>query len=227
MELLPTPNTMDTLPARSPEKIAESKLRAPAGYRNLREVVVNEDVEVVDYFPTPVASEAIKATAAQGSERKSQTGQVWLTNIAHDLATSNGLPVPIGNLELMGTPRTSSAKGATAKQVEADAPKARLEDQVLTISWGKYEPAIRRWEAVVGRPAPSPVLPDGKDGANRLSKWFAEWLMGLPEGWICSDEIGLTRTQALKATGNGVVPQQAYLALSILLNTKPQVVSNE
>ena len=52
MEMLPTPNTMDGLPARSPEKIAESKLRTPAGYSNLRETVVN------DLLPTPKARDS-------------------------------------------------------------------------------------------------------------------------------------------------------------------------
>ena len=41
MELFPTPNTMDGLPPRTPEQIAEAKLRTPAGYSNLRETVVN------------------------------------------------------------------------------------------------------------------------------------------------------------------------------------------
>ena len=85
------------------------------------------------------------------------------------------------------------------------------------INWGKFEPAIRRWEAVMGRPAPAPTLPDGKDGAHRLSPWLTEWMMGLPEGWICSPEIGLSRNEMLKAAGNGVVPQQAELALRMLL----------
>lgn len=116
---------------------------------------------------------------------------------------------------LLGTPRTSSANGSTAKQIEADAPKARIEDQVLVQDWGKFEPAIRRWEETLGRPAPAPTKPDGKDGAHRLSSAFTEWMMGLPEGWIT--DVGLSRNEELKACGNGVVPQQAELALRILL----------
>lgn len=46
--------------------------------------------EVEHLLPTPVASEGVKATARQGSARKSETGQVWLTNVAHDLAVLNG-----------------------------------------------------------------------------------------------------------------------------------------
>ena len=82
-------------------------------------------------------------------------------------------------------------------------------------AWGKFAPAIARWEETLGRPAPAPTKPDGKDGAHRLSSAFTEWMMGLPEGWIT--DCGLTRNEELKACGNGVVPQQARLALSILL----------
>jgi hypothetical protein len=81
-------------------------------------------------------------------------------------------------------------------------------------NWGKFEPAIRRWEAIIGRPAPEPTKPDGKDGNHRLSSKFTEWMMGLPDGWIT--DIGLKRNDELKACGNGVVPQQAELALSLL-----------
>jgi len=82
-------------------------------------------------------------------------------------------------------------------------------------NWGKFEPAIRRWEQVIERPAPSPTKPDGKDGNHRLSSKFTEWMMGLPDGWIT--DVGLTRNEELKACGNGVVPQQAELALRVLL----------
>ena len=195
MELMPTPNTMDGLPARTPEKIAESKKRTPAGYSNLRETVVN------DLFPTPTTQDG-KNTAGP-----SQMGR-------------NTLPLN-AEVTLLGTPRTSSANAATDRQIDAGAPKARLEDQAVgvargTISWGKYEPAIRRWEQVIGREAPAPTKPDGKDGAHRLSSSFTEWMMGLPEGWITG--AGLKRNQELKACGNGVVPQQAELALRVLLS---------
>jgi hypothetical protein len=40
-------------------------------------------------------------------------------------------------------------------------------------------------------------------------------MMGLEPGWIT--DVGLTRNEELKACGNGVVPQQAELALRILL----------
>jgi hypothetical protein len=195
--LLPTPNTMDMLPARTPEKIEESKLRTPAGYSNLREYVVNnllrtplvddskntghskkrikslasETFELANdpLLMTPVASEGIKAPAQQGTEEKSKTGQIWLSNQAKD----------------------------------------------MEISWGKFEPAIRRWQDILGTTAPAPTKPDGRDGAHRLSAEFTEWMMGLPSGWIT--EVPISRNEQLKACGNGVVPQQAYLALTFLL----------
>ena len=76
--------------------------------------------------------------------------------------------------------------------------------------FGKYAPAIARWEQVVG-PAPAPTKP-GRTGKPRLNPEFASWLMGLPPGWI-TDTPGLTDNQALHAAGNGVVPQQAVEAL--------------
>jgi hypothetical protein len=51
-ELLPTPNTMEHREIKTPEQIAELKSKSPGGYRNLREVVVNEIDEPV-LMPTP------------------------------------------------------------------------------------------------------------------------------------------------------------------------------
>lgn len=74
--------------------------------------------------------------------------------------------------------------------------------------FGPYEPAIRRWEQIMGRPAPYPVDYKG------IEPVFVEWMMGLPKGHVTS--LGLSRTAELKMLGNGVVPQQAALALHYL-----------
>jgi DNA (cytosine-5)-methyltransferase 1 len=116
---------------------------------------------------------------------------------------------------LMPTPTVSDNTGAAKSEIEAGNPHDRLKVAVQLTNWGKFEPAIRRWEEVLGRPAAAPTKPDGKDSAHRLSSTFTEWLMGLPEGWIT--DCGLTRNEELKACGNGVVPQQAELALRVLL----------
>jgi DNA (cytosine-5)-methyltransferase 1 len=117
---------------------------------------------------------------------------------------------------MLPTTRTSMKNGATKKELEAGNPKSRLE---TVTDWGKYRPAIQRWEEVLDRPAPAPTKPDGKEGAHRLSSAFTEWLMGLPEGWVT--DVGLTRNEELKACGNGVVPQQAATALRALLHDTP------
>ena len=46
------------------------------------------------------------------------------------------------------------------------------------------------------------------------------WMMMLPAGWV-TDVPGLSRNAKLKAVGNGVVPAQAALALSLLLSRMP------
>ena len=81
------------------------------------------------------------------------------------------------------------------------------------IGWDEYGIAIREWASVIGRPAPNP-LESGKFGY--LSPQFVEWMMGLPEGWVTGRDIGLRRTEALRALGNGVVPHQAADAVQIL-----------
>ena len=93
-------------------------------------------------MPTPKALDGVKGNLKTSQERIDAGNQVDLPNVAVDL---------------MGTPRTSSANAATQRQIDAGAPKSRIEDQVLTTSWGKFEPAIRRWEQVLGRPAPASI----------------------------------------------------------------------
>lgn len=90
--------------------------------------------------------------------------------------------------------------------------------QVLVkTDWNKFQPTVKFWEQEIGRKAPTPTKPDGKKGVHRLSSKFTEWMMGLPDGWIT--DVGLTRNEELKLAGNGVVPQQAELALRLLLNS--------
>lgn len=74
--------------------------------------------------------------------------------------------------------------------------------------WGHYAPAIARWEHTLRRPAPDPTVD------SRLNPAFVEWMMGLPAGWVT--DCGLSRNNALRVLGNGVVPQQAAHALATL-----------
>lgn len=52
--------------------------------------------------------------------------------------------------------------------------------------------------------------------SRRLSPRFVEWMQGLDDGWVTAVP-GLSRNAVLRLLGNGVVPQQCTLALSVLL----------
>lgn len=159
-------------------------------------------------FPTPTTMEALpvregeayeKAKNVGGRKNRASTGNLREV-VVHDL-----LPTPLVDDSKNDGKNTNRYPTLASVTYQTEVAQA----------WGRFEPAIRRWEAVIGRPAPSPTNPDGKDGSHRLSPKFAEWLMGLPEGHIT--DAGLTRNEQLKACGNGVVPQQAELALRLLL----------
>jgi hypothetical protein len=134
--------------------------------------------------------------------------------VGPSLATSGGenlrTQIAILNGKYLSLPKIKWAESIEGQD------KSALDSEV---SWGKFGPVIRLWERYLGREAPAPTKPDGKEGNHRLSSKFTEWMMGLPEGWIT--DVGLTRNEELKLAGNGVVPQQAELALKILLENIP------
>ena len=114
---------------------------------------------------------------------------------------------------LLGTPTVTMSRRSAEFASVGETPAEFAANYDGT--WGDYAPAIARWEAVLGRPAPAPTEPNAK-GGHRLSPRFVEFLMGVPEGWVC-DVPGITRNQALKALGNGIVPQQCAAALRAFL----------
>lgn len=82
------------------------------------------------------------------------------------------------------------------------------------IDWGPYTPAIRRWESVLGRPAPFPTESTATGRLGVSARWV-EWLMGLPAGWVT--DLPIPRSAQIQALGRGVVPQQGAFALGQLL----------
>lgn len=93
-------------------------------------------------------------------------------------------------------------------------PVAIFEPTRREVDWGVYTPVVRRWERVLGRPAPFPTQP-GQHGRPVLAPAFVEWLQGLEPGWVTG--LPLPRTAQLRALGNGVVPQQTTHAIALLL----------
>ena len=118
-------------------------------------------------------------------------------------------------VSLLPTPSVADVTGGR-KSRSGDRSGELLLNGIASVNqWGDYAPAIARWESVLGRPAPAPTEPNAK-GGHRLSPRFVEFLMGVPEGWVC-DVPGITRNQALKALGNGIVPQQCAAAFRAYL----------
>lgn len=144
-------------------------------------------------LPTPVAQPS--GNTPENHLRK-KPGRSVVTDLAilveNDLMKTGG--------RLLPTPIVSDGTGDRQGNVVGET------------QWGEYEPVVRGWEAIT-RPAPAPTLPDGKNGNHRLAAAFPEWMMGYPSGWV-TDVI--SRNPAIKACGNGVVPQQAHAALGVL-----------
>jgi len=187
--------------------------------------------ETVALLRTPAASEAERGHQPE-EKAKARGGQVTLSG------QINFLPTPVTTdyntaasdwgvkgfqqlrdlHNLLPTPNTMDDLPARDES-KIDRSKggfSNVRETVVRSGFGRFEPAIRRWEQITGNEAPEPTKPDGKDGNPRLSSHFTEWMMGLEPGWITG--VGLSRKDELKACGNGVVPQQAKLALTILLD---------
>jgi DNA (cytosine-5)-methyltransferase 1 len=208
-------------------------------YELPKQVLAIKDTESLSLptLPTPKAQDGYKGNTQTSAEREVKGFYVDLPNVAVDL-----MPTPTsrdykdgtadhqrdGKIQtdtvaraifssgeiMLQTPQVDDAKNTGHNQSR----RITLASQVWAnheTNWGKFEPAIRRWEAIIGRPAPEPTKPDGKEGNHRLSSKFTEWMMGLPDGWITGHD--LKRNDELKLAGNGVVPQQAELALRLLL----------
>lgn len=129
-----------------------------------------------------------------------------------------GGPDRVGTVNLLPTPTARDHKGRNQRDDDSCLPGALLPTHGNSLSievqtFGKYAPAVARWEDTLGVPAPSPTMP-GRNDKPRLNPAFAEWMMGIP-GWI-TDVPGISRTQALKMIGNAVCPQQALLALELI-----------
>lgn len=126
----------------------------------------------------------------------------------------------ISEVTLLPTPTVAYATGGNAQRggdrADEKLPPGIARDHAT--DWGPYAGAIARWEAIIDRQVSPPVRFDGKGGKARLNPELTEDMMGWPAGWVTDPEIGLTRSEQLKACGNGVVPQQAAAALRELLS---------
>ena len=153
----------------------------------------------VDLLPTPMAHDA-KGTGPSAYKRNTPE----LSRIDHYL------PTPSASDGIGGGPNNPEKRLAQGHHVQL------LDLGMSSTIWGKYAPAIRRWESLT-RPAPAPTEPNSR-GNPRLNPAFSEWMMGWPAGWVTDAAIGISRNDQLRIIGNGVVPQCATAALQWLLN---------
>ncbi len=157
--------------------------------------------------PNPTADTNVEQF--DGGRDTGQGGRVEPANSSSPAADASG--ERHGPEQDTGTAgRLDAADEGQARQRE----RSREESGHRGAAFGPYEAAIRRWEHTINRPAPAPTVPTGRNGGHRLSPAFVEWMMGLPEGWVTG--TGISHVAQLKALGNGVVPQQALLALQLL-----------
>ncbi len=190
--LLPTPLASDG----AAERIAQPGGQRPSGAK--RQIGLPE---VIACHLTGRAGRSGPAPGAGGRERLLPTPVTGTSPRGHGRRA--GRP---GNGHQSGTDLDAAARTLTAP---GPAPAATRN----AVDWAEYEPAIRRWEHVLGCPAPPPAEP-GPGGRTRLSAGFAEWLMGIPH--LVTGVPGIPRTAQLRIIGNGVVPHQAAAALRLL-----------
>lgn len=190
----------------------------------------------VQLLPTPNAQDGNGGKAPRGGRDRHDTGtkrQVPLTDLPDLLPTPNASDASGGgqhpdkrtghsrqliDYALLCTPAASDGAGGKTPRSggRIDEPLLGGQAREMATAWGKYEPAIRRWESLT-RPAPAPTEPN-KNGNPRLSAAFSEWLMGWPDGWVTDPDISISRNDQLRIVGNGVCPQQAAAALRYLLS---------
>lgn len=202
--LLPTPRATDGTNGGPNQRGSSGDLMLPSAVQRL--------------LPTPAVNDM--GAGYTPDEWDAWTGRM---KAAHGNGNGHGKSLDIEVQRLLPTPDVSSGQRSFDSHARdgyqtsvADVPNLIAEGR-----WGDYAAAIARWETILGRPAPDPTEP-GPKGNPRLSPAFTEWMMGLPQGWI-TEVPGITRNEALKACGNGVVPAQAEAALRWLLDVEEQV----
>lgn len=185
--LIPTPTASDHKAGRHPEGTGHSLTQA------------------VQLLPTPVAQPSGNSPS---EHLRKKPGRERVTDLAiiveNDLLPTGGLlPTP----QAVNASRSSTGYGPNLHEVATSSDLTHF---------GPYAKVIARWEQITGRAAPPPSTPSRRPGGKpQLSTRFVEWLMGLPDGHVT--DLDLPREHQLRLLGNGVVPQQAALAVGTLI----------
>jgi DNA (cytosine-5)-methyltransferase 1 len=222
-----TSNLDDVVASLLPSPMARDGLSGPG--RTAKREGGDDLRTLVTLLPTPRASDGEKGRGNPGQVYGSGTlplsGAVALlpTPIVGDAKGGHSEPEiggerpsgakrmdTLGSVtRLLPTPTTSNANGNHVNnRGELLLPGVVARPEV----WGKYAEAVALWEGITGVPAPNPTEPGAK-GAPRLSPALPEWMMGIRPGLLTGE---LSRPEALKGAGNGVVPLACAAAWRLL-----------
>lgn len=223
VSLFPTPRSSEGAGSPVPRK----RKGHSAGLRDVVQWQFEDQMDSPSLLPTPRAVDGSSTPGAPAANRHAVKGFGSLGEVLG----LHLLPTPKAGDGTMGLPRTSGRPPSRATHLAT----RLVYDTPLSygqIDYGKYELAIRYWETVRRDTAPLP-LRRTRTGGWRLNPEFAEWMMGLPKGWVTDpglwtdDEETAERVRRgeihgkghqaqLRLIGNGVVPQQAEVALRLL-----------
>lgn len=206
--LLPTPSAADGSggPGVSDKRLGGLNLRTAVtllptptatnrygnGYNNRGELLLPG--VAASLLPTPMADRSGNNRGG-GSGREGRPVRHSLDSVQHLLPTPRA------------TDGTNGGPGQRGSSGDLAMPSA-----VQPEHWGGYADAIALWEQITGVPAPAPTVP-GPKGGVRLNPALPEWMMGLRPGLLTEH---MSRNDALKAAGNGVVPLAAAAAWRML-----------
>ncbi|MDN3024849.1 DNA cytosine methyltransferase [Streptomyces sp. S.PB5] len=225
--------------AAAPGQAQGGRARADAGGRSGLLAAPSRSLRLL---PTPAAADG---TGGPGLSPKRQGGMNLRTAVtllptpaardwksgASNLIGTNSRPLNEVVVNLLPTPKASDGPHGGPNQRDSagnyylPGKAVRLDERWVATNGTDYGPAIRRWEAVLGRPAPEPTEP-GTKGNRRLSPAFVEWMMGADPSWVTGTDLGLSRSDQLKILGNGVVIHQAVLAYRTLLAAETLQAAN-
>lgn len=266
------------------------------------------------FMPTPHASDGAKGPSYSGHRVNLSGAVLGQASLLPTPTASDGMAERMRSGMWHAGSRRAMNLGIAGRIVTAGESKARdPESYGFRVDWGRFTPAVRRWETILGRPAPDPTQatrrlrvlagrlparlrdgvwcarriqatllhgldwpcrrrvidrwaavgapglidpvwrsiasrdPDDPVGCTRLPArsvldlWFraahtrvtvanlsprlAEWMMGLPAGWVTDPAIwrnvpGNHRMLQLRALGNGVCPPQAERAVRDALDLR-------
>lgn len=266
------------------------------------------------FMPTPRANDGAKEPSYSGHRVNLSGAVLGQASLLPTPTASDGMAERMRSGMWHAGSRRAMNLGIAGRIVTAGEGKARdPESYGFRVDWGRFTPAVRRWETILDRPAPDPTqatrrlrvlagrlparlrdsawcarriaatLPHGLDwpckrrvidrwaavgapglidpvwrsiasrdpddpvGCTRLPArsvldlWFraahtrvtvanlsprlAEWMMGLPAGWVTDPAIwrnvpGNHRMLQLRALGNGVCPPQAERAVRDALDLR-------